>query len=165
MQELEKILEEMRGIKDGNRKEKLYAKYPPNSKDQKVLNAYSQGYEDGTDNFYNAVVDIIRKYMNDGWIPVEERLPEKEYSTVLCVTDKNHYFVGVYNRKKRFRTGDIYAEGEVIAWMPLEPYRSIQPETCKYTGGACCWPIDQCKDCPNHPGKKCWEQEVNADGK
>ena len=66
MQELEKILEEMRGIKDGNRKEKLYAKYPPNSKDQKVLNAYSQGYEDGTDNFYNAVVDIIRKYMNDG---------------------------------------------------------------------------------------------------
>ena len=33
MQELEKILEEMREIKDGNRKEKLYAKYPPNSKD------------------------------------------------------------------------------------------------------------------------------------
>ena len=69
-----------------------------------------------------------QKYINtgieaDGWIPVEERLPEKEYSTVLCVTDKNHYFVGVYNRKKRFRTGDIYAEGEVIAWMPLEPYR------------------------------------------
>lgn len=69
--------------------------------------------------------NIIRKHMNDGWISVEERLPEKEYSTVLCVTDKNYYFVGVYNRKKRFRTGDIYAEGKVIAWMPLEPY---QPE-------------------------------------
>ena len=90
MQELEKILEEMKRIKDGNRKEKLYAKYPPNSEDQKVLNAYSQGYEDGTDNFYNAVTDIIRKHLsrengqeitrysrdNDGWIPVEERLPE-----------------------------------------------------------------------------------------
>lgn len=23
------------------------------------------------------VKDIIRKYMNDGWIPVEERLPKK----------------------------------------------------------------------------------------
>lgn len=75
MQELEKILEEMRQIKDGNRKENLYAKYPPNGKDQEVLNAYSQGYEDGTDNFYNAVVYIIRKHMNDGWIPVERELP------------------------------------------------------------------------------------------
>ena len=65
MQELEKILEEMRQIKDGNRKENLYAKYPPNGKDQEVLNAYSQGYEDGTDNLYNAVVHIIRKYMEN----------------------------------------------------------------------------------------------------
>ena len=72
MQVLEKILEEMRQIKDGNRKENLYAKYPPNSKDQEVLNAYSQGYEDGTDNFYNATAGIIRKHMNDGWIPMEK---------------------------------------------------------------------------------------------
>lgn len=28
-EKLEKILEEMKEIKDGNRKEKLYAKYPP----------------------------------------------------------------------------------------------------------------------------------------
>ena len=63
MQELEKILEELKRIKDGNRKEKLYAKYPPNSKDQEVLNAYSQGYEDGTDNLYNAADEIIRKHM------------------------------------------------------------------------------------------------------
>lgn len=75
MQVLEKILEEMRQIKDGNRKENLYAKYPPNGKDQEVLNAYSQGYEDGTDNFYNAIVEMIRKHMNDGWIPVERELP------------------------------------------------------------------------------------------
>lgn len=65
MQELEKIIEKMKEIKDGNRKEKLYAKYPPNSKDQEVLNAYSQGYEDGTDNFYNATAGIIRKHMNE----------------------------------------------------------------------------------------------------
>lgn len=29
MQELEKIMEEIKRIKDGNRKEKLNAKYPP----------------------------------------------------------------------------------------------------------------------------------------
>ena len=63
------------------------------------------------------------------WISVEERLPEKEYDTVLCVTDKNHYFVAVYNKEYGFRTGDIYAEGEVIAWMPRpEPYRPGRSE-------------------------------------
>ncbi len=72
MQELEKIIEKMKEIKDGNRKEKIYTKYPPNGRDQEILNAYSQGYEDGTDNFYNAIVDNIRKHMNDGWIPMEK---------------------------------------------------------------------------------------------
>lgn len=39
-----------------------------------------------------------------------------------------------------------------IAWRPLpEPYKPKQPETCKYTGGSCCWPIDQRSDCPNNP--------------
>ena len=60
MQELEKILEEMRGIKDGNRKEKLYAKYPPKDNKQEKLNCYSQGYEDGTDNFYNGLKDYFK---------------------------------------------------------------------------------------------------------
>ena len=136
MQELEKILEEMQRIKDGNRKEKLYAKYPPNNKDQEVLNAYSQGYEDGTDNFYNAVVDIIRKHMNDGWIPVEEHIPEvdadiededcPEYlatirgaseSTVLKYSPDGAWFD---------ENGYVY---DVIAWRPLpEPYRPERSE-------------------------------------
>ena len=129
MQELEKILEEMRKIKDGNRKEKLYAKYPPNSKDQKVLNAYSQGYEDGTDNFYNAVVDIIRKYMNDGWIPVEERLPEKpengyqepEYN--VMIKDAIIPTTLKFTSKGKWKD-DLGQEYEIIAWRPLpEPYR------------------------------------------
>ena len=100
MNVLEKILEEMKKIKDGNRKENLYGKYPPQNKRQETLNAYSQGYEDGTDNFYNAIIPIIRSHMDeipncegcsrrkwyqkgieDGkkdndWIPVEEKLPE-----------------------------------------------------------------------------------------
>lgn len=42
-------------IKDDNRKEKIYADYPPKDDKQEVLNAYSTGYEDGTDNMYNAI--------------------------------------------------------------------------------------------------------------
>lgn len=99
MQGLEKILKEMRKIKDGNRKEKLYAKYPPNGKDQEVLNAYSQGYEDGTDNFYNAVVDIIRKHMADdsdgGWIPVKKEWPP--FGQRLQATILHHEWVSDYD--------------------------------------------------------------------
>lgn len=145
MQELENILEEMKKIKNGNRKEKLYAKYPPNSKEQKALNAYSQGYEDGTDNFYNAMVDIIRKHMNDGWIPVEERLPEKnEYFVdtssnkefpngyyrrleIAYMTDTVEYIHGYYDGYKWM---DEYLDAikNVVAWRIHEPYR---PERSK----------------------------------
>ena len=102
-----------------------------------MLNAYSQGYEDGTDNFYNAVVDIIRKYMNDGWIPVEERMPEDEIPTPKLVTAL------VPDRKARWDNSETfslivdtdvydpdymgkweYYKKNVIAWRPLpEPYR------------------------------------------
>lgn len=125
MQELEKIIEKMKEIKDGNRKEKLYAKYPPNGRDQEALNAYSQGYEDGTDNFYNAIVDDVRKHMNDGWIPVEERIPED--GTYLCTLDGElcgieEPFTGMCGIEN-----GIWDEPDcVIAWRPLpDPY---QPE-------------------------------------
>ena len=131
MQELEKILEELKRIKDGNRKEKLYAKYPPNSKDQEVLNAYSQGYEDGTDNFYNAAAEIIRKHMNAGWIPVEERLPEEpKENPVFDDKPLELYLVdmGGSYPLRAFWNGKEFTDGwsvlKVTAWMPLpEPYR------------------------------------------
>ena len=141
MQELEKILEEMRQIKDGNRKENLYAKYPPNGKDQEVLNAYSQGYEDGTDNFYNAVVYIIRKYMeNDGWISVDDKLPEDDVDvlityadiddinyTDICITTYGYAYLGGNKLDfKEWRSPFEYFKTnyKVIAWRPLpEPYR------------------------------------------
>lgn len=56
-----KLLKKMREIKDGCRKEKLGAKYPPGSKKQETLNAYYSGYEDGTDNFYNALAYFMLK--------------------------------------------------------------------------------------------------------
>lgn len=138
MKTLEKILEEMKRIKDGNRKENLYAKYPPNGKDQEVLNAYSQGYEDGTDNFYNVVAEIIRKHMNGGWIPVEERLPEEKVNPVSQdyyeyqvtakfgnVKDVRHYKYG----NGHWWNGPGIVDQYVIAWRPLpEPYRPERSE-------------------------------------
>ena len=106
---------------------------------------------------------IIRKHMNDGWIPVEERLPE-EWEKVIVWYEYFRY--GDYNRMyETYGIGwqyDGHWAGDVsgtkarcIAWRPLpEPYRLKQPETCKYTGGSCCWPIDQCGECPNNPGKE-----------
>lgn len=128
MQELEKILEEMKKIKDGNRKENLYAKYPPKDEQGKILNGYSQGYEDGTDNFYNVMVDIIHKHMgNDGWIPVEERLPDNRRSNyeVTFINEcgyEEHGFSQWYD-------GEFYIPAVVIAWREhLKPYRPERSE-------------------------------------
>ena len=54
------ILKVMDEVKEGNRKEKLYAKYPAETEEQKTLNSYSAGYEDGTDNFYNALKRFVK---------------------------------------------------------------------------------------------------------
>ena len=54
-----KVLDYIKKIKDGNRKEQLYAKYHPRTHGQEKLNCYSQGYEDGTDNFYNALKSFL----------------------------------------------------------------------------------------------------------
>lgn len=128
MQELEKIIEKMKEIKDGNRKEKIYTKYPPNGRDQEILNAYSQGYEDGTDNFYNAIVDNIRKHMNDGWIPVEERMPEApemedEYPEFNVMIEGAKTPTTLQYTHERIWVDDYGNVYNVIAWQPLpEPY-------------------------------------------
>lgn len=76
------------------------------------------------------------------WIPCSERFPEEDYDTVLAVTKKNHYSVYVYTKEYGFRTGDIDAEGDVIAWMPLpEPYH---PNKCHGCYGAA---NNDCKRC------------------
>lgn len=56
------LLKEMKEIKDSNRKENLYAKYPAETSEQRKLNNYSAGYEDGTDNFYNVMKSFISKH-------------------------------------------------------------------------------------------------------
>ena len=126
LKELEKILEEIKRIKDGNRKEKLYAKYPPDSKNQEVLNAYSQGYEDGTDNFYNAIAGIIRKHMNDGWIPIDEdNIPDHEVLACNEYGDELIGYVDVAGYGFFCEEGDSgICMYDVVAWMEKpEPYK------------------------------------------
>lgn len=51
-----KLRKTIKEIKDANRRENLYAKYPAETKEQEIKNAYSVGYEDGTDNMYNGLM-------------------------------------------------------------------------------------------------------------
>ena len=69
------------------------------------------------------VSEIFRKYMNDGWIPVNERLPENERSVLMC-GDTGCIDVGWWNGK-RWKTGFSHADNfEAVAWRPLpNPYR------------------------------------------
>lgn len=130
------LIRYMKEIKDENRASNIYAKYPPKDNKQEKLNCYSQGYEDGTDNFYNVMVDIIRKHMNDGWIPVEERLPEvpddmdDEYCPEFNVTIKGASRATTLKYSPDGAwfddSGQVYV---VIAWRPLpDLYKKIQEE-------------------------------------
>ena len=56
---------------------------------------------------------------NDGWIPVEERMPE-DGETVLC-TDGQGVYLAEYDADWDAPFGDI---DKIIAWRPLpEPYQ------------------------------------------
>lgn len=150
MQELEKILEEI------EMKKKKCLDIVRVEIDPMEITIHREQYKG-----LRMAEDIIRKHMNDGWIPVEERLP-KEWEKVI-VWYEYFFRYGEYNRMyETYGIGwqyDGHWAGDVsgtkarcIAWQPLpEPYRLKQPDACKYTGGSSCWPIDQCSDCPNNP--------------
>lgn len=75
----------------------------------------------------NRAEEIIRGHMNDGWIPVEKRLPE-DGESVLCTDGEYVYLVG-YDADLDAGFGDM--DG-IIAWQPHpEPYR---PEKGKGDG-------------------------------
>lgn len=90
------------------------------------------------------VEKIIRKHMTDGWIPMEERMPERtpdekinnSYKKYLVFIDNIDYWdidIAVYdlwNDKKWREFSNTYCEIEnVTAWCPLpDPYKKIQEE-------------------------------------
>ena len=125
MQELEKILEEIERAK----REPWYR-----------LSNYDVKHK--LDGAINRIADIIRENMNDGWIPVEERMPEDEIPTPKLVTAL------VPDRKARWDNSETfslivdtdvydpdymgkweYYKKNVIAWRPLpEPYHPERSE-------------------------------------
>ena len=118
MQELEKILEEVNRLieKHKNNAYELVAKEP-------LTQCYTETDIEQTKVHELAVVrDIIRKYMNDGWIPVEERMPED--GTYLCTLKGElcgieEPFTGMCG----IENGICDEPDCVIAWRPLpEPY-------------------------------------------
>ena len=81
--------------------------------------------------------DIIRKHMNDGWIPMEERLPEDLYTsselyekwfliTTPCGEEK------LVQRMKCVPSGYVWHDGydthRAVAWGYIEPYKPKRRE-------------------------------------
>lgn len=125
MQELEKILEEI---------------------DETIERYGKNPYIDGnvTDLCYglNIAKDIIRKHMNAGWIPVEERLPTmEEYQKEdgrFILDDGNRRCAGYFDvytgRFYSYRhitayRAELHENNRIVAWRPLpEPYRTERSE-------------------------------------
>ena len=137
MQELEKILKEIDEIKVG---------FDTECRSECDLYDWSCGACVGECDEYikERAKDIIRKHMNDGWIPVDERLPMRtfdekinesyqKYLVFIDGVDGWDIDIAVYdfwNDKKWREVHDGYGEIEiVIAWCPLpEPYRPERSE-------------------------------------
>ena len=119
MQELEKILEEIERRKASA--EKLIVK-PPHDKLDQVANDTAEAFIEA----YKECQEIIRKHMNDGWMPVEERLPEAEQEHVLACRRDGSIDTARYSPySDRWYVGSMCSVSlDVIAWRPLpEPYR------------------------------------------
>lgn len=131
MQEIEKILEEI----ENTFKENIENIEDENGVHHFVIDSFTATF---------LAKEIIRKHMNDGWIPVEERLPERtpdekinnSYKKYLVFIDNIDYWdidIAVYdlwNDKKWREFSNTYCEIEnVTAWCPLpDPYKKIQEE-------------------------------------
>src|SRR5699024_1450143 len=85
----------------------------------KSLEAYQQGKL--------FVIDIIRKHMNDGWIPVEKALPEYGKKVLAYGKSGKIDIASLYSRDKHmWLVGSMCSVAfDIIAWRTLpEPYRS-----------------------------------------
>ena len=127
MQELEKILEEI----EAEHPYKVPGNYDSYSQ-------YNEAWQDAIDRVRVKLEEFFKEKENDGWIPVEERLPEEKKS-VLVQWEKYDRYLNVTltyldvmwledEEDVVFETINGIPNGRVIAWRPLpEPYR---PERC-----------------------------------
>ena len=105
MQELEKILEEI----ENTFKENIENIEDENGVHHFVIDSFTATF---------LAKEIIRKHMNDGWIPVEE--PPEDGQTVLC-TDGEYVYLVEYDADLDAPFGDM--DG-ITHWQPRpEPYR------------------------------------------
>ena len=104
MQELEKILEEI---------DETIERYKENANVEAVDICCGM----------KVAKKIIRKHMNDGWIPVEEP-PKKDYTAVFAVDKHDYYFVAVYDKEHGYRTNDVGADVDnIVSYCLFNPYR------------------------------------------
>lgn len=118
MQKLEKILEEI------DREVEEYMEID-----------FGDEYNAGIKDMAKMAKKIIKKHMNDGWIPVEERLPEVDEDTEETIEDDDcpEYIVTIRGASESTtlkyspdgtwfdQNGYVY---DVIAWRPmLDVYR------------------------------------------
>lgn len=122
---------------------------------KKILEEIEQYRKNASDNgnfnasaAYEKSMSIIRKHMNDGWIPVDERMPEEYGEYLVTIVPSAGYLwakriianfsdlMGIV-KKPIFYTGEVGKidfediTDMVIAWRPLpDPYRP-EPETEK----------------------------------
>ena len=111
MQELEKILEEI------DQEVKEYMEID-----------FGDEYNAGIKDMAKMAKKIIRKHMNDGWIPVEEP-PKKDYTAVFAVDKHDYYFVAVYDKEHGYRTNDVGTDVDnIVAYCLFNPYRPERSE-------------------------------------
>lgn len=122
MQELEKILEEI------EMKKKKCLDIVRVEIDPMEITIHREQYKG-----LRMAEDIIRKHMNDGWIPVEERLPEEAGTYIInALTGERNIvtFAKWQNRYKRFDMTGARTYWRIIAWRPLpEPYQAERSDS------------------------------------
>lgn len=140
MNVLEKILEEIeeriKRLKEADNMCRVNAERNRNFESMK----YFQSLMFATERAESIIGDIIRSHMdeaeNDGWIPVEDGLPEettgKYYPEMIVTTSYGAVTWGFYRvmDKQWYIYSNIHNEfvkagdKEIVAWRPLpEPYR------------------------------------------
>ena len=119
MQELEKILEEIESME-----------YPAEGigcglEDISITDRYESA-EYGWNEAVERITEIIRKHMNDGWIPVEKALPEYGKKVLAYGKSGEIDIASLYSRDKHmWLVGSMCSVAfDIIAWRTLPaPYR------------------------------------------